>query len=150
MEPLKNYPIRFQQDVVWGDMDAFQHVNNTVFFRYFEDSRMAYFEKAGVMEFMQESGKGPILASTQCRFKAPVSYPDRLTLAGRVETMGSDRFVMKYLVFSDKLQRIVAEGEGIVVYYDYQASMKCDIPSAIREAIVTLESECGNQAGGFE
>ena len=34
----KEYPVVLSQDVIWGDMDAFGHINNTVYFRYFEDA----------------------------------------------------------------------------------------------------------------
>src|SRR5687767_1167703 len=48
--------------VQWGDMDAFGHVNNTVYFRWFESARIAYFEKIGLNERMRRDRKGPILA----------------------------------------------------------------------------------------
>src|SRR4051812_27249954 len=50
--------------VAWGDMDAFGHVNNTVYFRWFESARIAYFEKIGLNERMKRDKKGPILART--------------------------------------------------------------------------------------
>ena len=40
----KEYPVVLNQDIIWGDMDAFGHINNTVYFRYFEDARIAYFD----------------------------------------------------------------------------------------------------------
>ena len=51
MKQLKQeYPVVLSQDIIWGDMDAFGHVNNTVYFRYFEDARIAYFDQIGVHE----------------------------------------------------------------------------------------------------
>ena len=44
-ELLTDYPIVITQEVIWADMDAYRHVNNAVYFRYFESARMAYFEK---------------------------------------------------------------------------------------------------------
>ena len=77
MSQLKNdYPIVLQQDVIWGDMDAFGHVNNTVYFRYFEDARIAYFDEIGINDFKEKSQLGPILATTHCNFKCPLEYPD--------------------------------------------------------------------------
>ena len=61
-------------------MDAFSHVNNAKYFTYFETARMAYFEQTGVMS-LEMTREGPILASTQCRFKLPVTYPDTLKVA---------------------------------------------------------------------
>ena len=47
-ELLALYPVTLALRVAWGDMDAFQHVNNTVYFRYFESARIAYREWFGV------------------------------------------------------------------------------------------------------
>jgi len=58
----KEYPVVLSQDVVWGDMDAFGYVNNTEYFRHFEDARIAYFDRIGVHEHKEQSGIGPILA----------------------------------------------------------------------------------------
>jgi acyl-CoA thioester hydrolase len=125
--------------VAWGEMDAFQHVNNVVYFRYFESARIAYFEKAGVNKAMQESGIGPILASTQCRFKAPVVYPDSVQVATCVTSIEEDRFTMKYFVKSENQNRIAAEGEGLVVFYDYNKACKHAIPEAIKQQIMLLD-----------
>jgi len=67
---------RIQITVAWGEMDAFQHVNNVVYFKYFESARINYFEETGINAHMQTTGVGPILGNTQCRFKAPLTYPD--------------------------------------------------------------------------
>ncbi|MCB0148997.1 MAG: acyl-CoA thioesterase, partial [Caldilineaceae bacterium] len=49
---LAGYPVVIEIPVAWGEMDAFQHVNNIVYFRYFESGRIAYFERAGMMNLM--------------------------------------------------------------------------------------------------
>ena len=61
----KEYPVVLNQDIIWGDMDAFGHINNSVYFRYFEDARIAYFDQIGVHEHKKQFGVGPILATTQ-------------------------------------------------------------------------------------
>ena len=43
---LEGYQVTIDVNVAWGEMDAFEHVNNVVYFRYFESVRMAYFEAA--------------------------------------------------------------------------------------------------------
>ncbi len=44
---LPSYPVVVEWDVAWGDMDAYGHVNNVVYFRYFEQARIAYLERIG-------------------------------------------------------------------------------------------------------
>jgi len=125
--------------VVWGEMDAFQHVNNVVYFRYFESSRIAYFDKVNINESMAKDGIGPILASTQCRFKAPLTYPDKVTVATRVSEISEDRFTMKYYVKSQVSGRVAAEGEGLVIFYDYKNNCKHSIPKNILDQIKALD-----------
>lgn len=125
--------------VAWGEMDAFQHVNNVVYFRYFESARIAYFDRVNINEHMKASGIGPILASTQCRFKAPLTYPDQLQVATYVSEISEDRFTMQYYVKSMSSNRVAAEGEGLIVFYDYNNNCKHTIPNAIRDQIHLLD-----------
>ena len=70
-------------------------------FRWFEDVRMAVFERVGWIARMEEGDIGPILARTQCVFKRPVTYPDTVTVAAKIEDVRSDRFTMLYRVVSE-------------------------------------------------
>ncbi|MCP5325341.1 MAG: acyl-CoA thioesterase [Oceanospirillaceae bacterium] len=138
MDLLAEFPIVIHQPVIWNDMDAYQHVNNTVYFRYFEDARMAYFEKTRVSEFKELHGIGPILASTRCDFRAPLTYPDNLRIGARVVEIAEKKFVMQYRVVSEKLNAVAAEGEGLIVYYDYQNARSCKIPAEILSAMQAI------------
>jgi len=111
---LKNYPVVIEIPIAWGDMDAFQHVNNIMYFRYFESARIAYFEKLNFIEQMKKTGIGPILANTQCKFKIPLSYTDQVSVGAKVDVIEKDRFLMKYLVVSHKHKNIAAVGEGML------------------------------------
>jgi acyl-CoA thioester hydrolase len=73
---LEDLPVTVIIPVAWGEMDFFRHVNNTVFFRYFESARIVYLDRIGFHEALAESGIGPILASTHARFRKPITYPD--------------------------------------------------------------------------
>jgi len=59
--------------VKWGEMDAFQHLNNTVYIRYIEDGRIDLLEKLGMSDDMKATNIGPVLASIQCDYLAPCS-----------------------------------------------------------------------------
>lgn len=142
-ELLGTYPVVIETPVAWGEMDSLQHVNNIVYFRYFESARMAYFERLGFWEYMEETGVGPILASTRCKFKVPLTYPDTVSVGARVSEIEGDRFVMKYVVVSHRQGRAAAEGEGLVVAYDYRALGKAALPDEIRKRIEALEKGVG-------
>ncbi len=63
---LINFPVVIELPLAWGEMDAFQHVNNVAYFRYFESARIAYFSKLDLLMLMNQTGIGPILKSTGC------------------------------------------------------------------------------------
>jgi acyl-CoA thioester hydrolase len=139
-ELLKGYPVVIEVPVAWGDMDAFQHVNNTVYFRYFESARIAYFEAIDFMGLMRETGVGPILAAADCRFKIPLTYPDRVSVGTRVVATGEDRFTMAYGVISHRHGKIAATGEGEMVTFDYNKNRKALLPDVLKKRIDAVEA----------
>lgn len=136
---LKNFPVIVQFPVAWGEMDAFNHVNNVVYYRYFENARIAYFDKVKMMEVMQQTGVGPILSRTQCRYLHQIIYPDTLSVGARISDMAADRFTMQYVIASHKSGQIAAEGEGLLVCFDYNINEKTCIPDIVRQHIINLE-----------
>ncbi len=136
---LAGWPIRIEVPVYWGEMDSYEHLNNTVYLRHFESVRVVWFERIGLDRMKDERGIGGILAETRCRFRAPVTYPDRLVVAGRTVELGEDRFRMEYRIHSLRLDRTAAEGEGTIVIYDYRAGRKTAIPADLRAAIERLD-----------
>lgn len=137
---VEGYPIVIEIPVQWGEMDAFQHVNNVVYFRYFENARIAYFEKLDVIEFMTRKGIGPILAATSCRFKTPLTYPDTILVAAKVTTIEDDRFIMDYRAVSTKHQKIAAEADGVIVTFNYRENKKVSVPEELRRLIMEIEN----------
>ena len=137
---VEGYPVVIEIPVQWGEMDAFQHVNNVVYFRYFENARIAYFEKLDVIEFMKSMWIGPILAATSCRFKAPLTYPDKVLVAAKVTAIEEDRFMMDYRVVSTKHQKLAAEGDGVIVTFNYRENKKVIVPEELRLMIVKIEN----------
>jgi acyl-CoA thioester hydrolase len=136
-ELLKQYPSIISQNVEWGDMDAAQHVNNIVYLRYFENARIQFFNQIGFMDFMGEADIGPILAEVSCQYKAPLTFPDNIQITARIlpDSFTEYGFVMQHVVYSEKLQRIAAEGTSRIVCYDYKSKQKALISSELREKL---------------
>ncbi len=133
------FPRRLELPVQWGEMDAFQHVNNLTYFRWFESGRMDYLQAIGFLDHMLASGQGPILAHTECRFRAPLAWPGRVAVETGVEDVERDRFLMRYRVVDLDTGTVAAEGSGLMVSFDYRAGGKCDLPDAVRQAILEIE-----------
>jgi acyl-CoA thioester hydrolase len=119
-------------------MDAFGHVNNIVYFRYFESARMASFERLGMGDRMRDTGVGPILHSTRCRFRVPLTYPDTVAVGTKVVDIQQDRFTMAYAVVSARFARVAADGDGLIVMFDYRRNLKVTIPDDLREVLEKL------------
>ena len=136
---LADFALVVDIPVAWGEMDALGHVNNAVYFKYFETARMAYFAELELLAHMETTGVGPILASTHCKFKRPVKYPDTLSIGVRAADLQEDRFVSHYRIVSKAQKAVVADGEGLIVTYDYSRNLKAPIPDVIRDRIIKLE-----------
>ena len=139
-ELLEAYPVVIEVPVAWGEMDSLQHVNNIIYFRYFESARMAYFNRLGLWDYMNETGIGPILAATQCRFRVPLTYPDNVSVGARISDVAEDRFLMKYTVVSHRHEKVAAEGDGLIVAYNYRELRKTMLPAEIKRRIQLLEN----------
>lgn len=139
VEELNDFPVVIELPVLWGQMDAFGHLNNTAYFRYFESARIAYFEKIGYLAAMEDEGVGPILASTRCRFRRAVQFPDTVRVGARVTEMGEDRFLMEYRIVSQAHRAAAAEGDGLIVNLNYRTNEKEPLPDRIKKGIEELE-----------
>ena len=150
-ELLADYPFIVKEDVRWGDMDAMGHVNNTIYFRYFEDVRVPMLRQMQLFatDSAQPAPKiGPILAATDCRFKIPLTFPDTLHLGCRVSEVSEDRFIMTVRVVSEQYQRVAAEGKSEMVVYDYEAGKKAPMPAWLTANILKLQPELTPMMGG--
>jgi acyl-CoA thioester hydrolase len=138
-ELLAGYPVVVEQAVAWGEMDSYRHVNNVVYFRYFENARLEYFRRLDWFAYEAETGIGPILAATQARFRLPLTYPDSIAIAIRIPALERDRFTMEYRIVSREQKAITTDGTGTIVTYHYGRGEKVPIPEELRRRISALE-----------
>jgi len=139
MKSLDDFNIKVVIPIAWGDMDALKHVNNILFFKYFETARIKYFEKAGFIETMEKDSIGPILASISAKFIKPLFYPDTVTVGTRVSAIEPTHFIMEYIIES-KSKGIAALGESKLVAYDYRSLKKTALPDIVRNKIREIDS----------
>jgi acyl-CoA thioester hydrolase len=147
-DALEHCPVVIETPVAWGQMDAFRHLNNTAYFRFFESGRIAYFERLNLLEYMEATDVGPILAATNCRFKIPLTYPDTVSIGTRVPEISDDRFTMEYYVVSHKHRKVAAEGTGLIVCFDYKQNKKTAVPSELKQRIEQLEASIASKETG--
>ncbi|PRQ07142.1 acyl-CoA thioesterase [Enhygromyxa salina] len=134
-------PVTIRQGVAWGELDALGHVNHTVYLRWFENARFAWFERVGIAALMRERGGavGPILARVSCDYRIPVGFPDAILTSVRCVELGRSSLTLRNSVWSEQHQAVVAEGEVVGVMFDYAAKRSTPISEAVRAAIHTLD-----------
>lgn len=141
LELNTSYPIRVEQEVAWGEQDSLGHVNNAVYFRYFENARVAQFLRLGLGHSQpDESGMGLILASITCNFLKPLLYPDKIRIEIGVSELSRSSFTQQYRIFSHSQQDFVARGSSVSVCYDYASGHSRPLPDKLRQALLELES----------
>jgi acyl-CoA thioester hydrolase len=143
---LAGFPVVIRTMVHWGEMDAYGHLNNTVFFRYFETARIAFLDRCGLLASYDRDRIGAILHSTDCRFRRPLFHPDDLLVGARTLAVGDDRFTMGYRIVSLGQDAVAADGTAVIVAYDYRAGRKVMLPAAVREAVAALAGDAAEDA----
>ncbi len=141
MQELDSNPSRLAITVQWGDMDALGHVNNTVPIRWLECSRIDYLELSGIASALEKLEFGPILAAVNCSYKRQLRYPDKVTIGCRVSQIGRTSLTFQHTVFSEQQNAIAAEGESVVVVFDYENQRPVRIPDIVREQLQTVQPD---------
>lgn len=134
---LAHYPIIYTQPVQWGEMDAFNHLNNVVYYRYAESARIAYLQALG----MFDGSMVTMLAQSKCQYLRPVTYPDTLLLGVRCQRLGTTSIVIEYSYYSCTQQAIVATAEAVIVRLESSGTKKLPWTVAERERLLILEQK---------
>lgn len=144
MDPVQS--TQFSQNTVsvelpvqWGDQDLLGHVNNVVYFRWFESARFAYVEQTDLMEWMLKANLGVILASVKCDYKIQLKYPDTVRVTAKVERIGRSSVLMTHEVHSKALGTVAATGESVVVAFDYLKQASSPVPDEVRAKLSAFE-----------
>ncbi|KAI1464550.1 thioesterase-like superfamily-domain-containing protein [Daldinia caldariorum] len=129
------------QQVVWGEIDSFGHVNNANYIQYAQSARVNWITHFATVdlenrerwrELMIPKETGLILKSIKARYKFPMTYPDSISAYHKLrfqpsETDGS--LVLDCIILSHRHQRVAATTEEDVVFYDYAIAKRTNIPS---------------------
>jgi len=121
-------------EVRFRDLDALGHVNNAVYFTYFEEGRKYFSKKVfGVSDI---SDFKFIMAHIQCDYIRPIQFNDHVILQMWVKNIGTKSFSFEYRLvdFSDEAM-VYATGKSIQVCYDYEKNRSIEVPAEMREKL---------------
>ena len=125
-----------QIPVRWGDMDAYNHVNNTIYFRYCEQARIEWLESLGFV-VRTDQQTGPVIINAACTFLIPVTYPATIVLQMFAGELGRSSLMTWYQMRIEGDERMYAEGSSKVVWMDHGTGRSVPLPAELRELVET-------------
>ncbi len=121
----------------WMDNDVYGHVNNVVYYSYFDTAVNLYLIEAGVLDFARSPVIG-LVVETQCRYARPIAFPDRVDAGIRVARLGTSSVRYEIGLFRNDEAEAAAEGHFVHVYVDRATSRPVPLPDALRGALAAL------------
>jgi acyl-CoA thioester hydrolase len=120
--------------VRWGDMDYYGHVNNTLYFRYFEQARVEWLEAQG---FAVAPGavSAPVIINASCTFLIPVNYPATVIVRLFAGAPGRSSVMTWYELGVEGDERLFATGDAKVVWMDTASGKSVPLPDALRAQV---------------
>lgn len=121
----------------WQDNDAYGHVNNAVYYEYFDTAVNAFLMHAAGRDIRQLEQLG-IVAETGCRYHSSISFPQNLEIGLAVERLGKSSITYRIGVFAAGASHAAALGKFVHVYVDAASREVSAIPTCIRDAVTPL------------
>lgn len=128
----KSIPLR------WGDLDAMNHLNNTLYFRLMEEARICWFYDNDMMMRDGDStrGDGPILAFASCDFLKPMTYPCTALVTQTVTRVGRSSMDLEMTIEGDEAEPLTyAKGRNVLVWMDYLKGTPAPWPARLLAAL---------------
>ena len=132
-------PVHTEITVAWGELDALQHVNTVVYFKYFETARIDFFSQVNLLGDLKITQVGPVLSDNHARYKRPVTFPDTLLVGVKISDIKADRFMMNYTVFSKAQGAVTTLGSSQVVMFNFKTGKKATLTPELLDALRTYE-----------
>lgn len=121
----------------WMDNDMYGHVNNVVYYAYFDTAVNQYLIQQGVLDPVNAQIIG-LVVETQCRYHSSVAFPDVVRVGVRVGHIGTSSVRYELAVFRNDDQQAAAEGHFVHVYVDRESNRPVPLPDAFRKALEPL------------
>jgi acyl-CoA thioester hydrolase len=124
----------------WNDNDVYGHVNNVVYYAYFDTIINEVLIADGKLDIHHGESIG-LCVESQCKYLAPAAYPDRLEGALRIAKLGKSSIVYELGIFKEGREEPIAEGRFVHVFVDRTSRRPSDLPPQIRAALTPLLAE---------
>ncbi|WP_110352799.1 thioesterase family protein [Methylobacterium sp. B4] len=126
----------------WGDNDVYGHVNNVVYYAFFDTAVNGLLVEAGALDIARSAVIG-LVVETGCRYFAPVAFPDRITAGVRVARLGRTSARYEVAIFREDEPEAAAQGHFVHVYVDRDTRRPVPLPERLRAVLTRLAPEAG-------
>jgi len=133
-----HFPSKLNIRLDWSEMDMFGHINNVMFFKFMQASRVNYWEISKFHEDYLTKKIGPLLISSACQFRKSLFYPGNISVEARVDFIKNSSMGIHHRILNDK-NEIAAEAQDVIVLFDFKKNEKVTIPENIRQSIEELK-----------
>lgn len=117
--------------VRWSDKDALGHVNNSRYFTYLEEARLAWFES--LPEPWYDDRQGPVVARVSCDFRRPITEAASVLVTSRPGTPGNSSIPLHSEITDESGTRVYAVAEVVLVWIDRTTGKACPLPESLRQ-----------------
>ncbi len=121
----------------WSDNDAYGHVNNVVYYNWFDTAVNAWLIRQGVLDIHAGAVIG-LVVQTQCNYFAPLAFPQNVEIGLRVAHMGNASVRFELGVFAAGAATSAAAGHFVHVFVDRSSRSSISMPAELRAALNTL------------
>jgi len=121
----------------WMDNDVYRHVNNVVYYAFFDTAVNQLLIEAGVLDVETSPAIG-LVVETQCRYFAPIAFPDVVHAGVRVAKLGGSSVRYEIGLFRNDEDEASAEGHFVHVYVDRRTNRPVPIPDDVRTVLRSL------------
>jgi acyl-CoA thioester hydrolase len=128
----------------WMDNDVYGHVNNVVYYSFFDTAVNQALIEDGVLD-IHAGGVIGLVVETSCTYARPIAFPDRIAAGVRVARIGTSSVRYEVGVFRDGEDDSVAHGYFVHVYVDRSTKKPTPIPGPLRAALERLGAQSVTQ-----
>jgi acyl-CoA thioester hydrolase len=121
----------------WADNDAYGHVNNVVYYAWFDTAVNAWLVEAGLLDIDDGDPIG-LVVETGCRYFAPLTFPESAEVGIAIERLGTSSVTYRLGIFGEGQAGPAAEGEFTHVYVGRASRKPVPLPEAWRTKLETL------------
>jgi acyl-CoA thioester hydrolase len=122
----------------WMDNDAYGHVNNVVYYSWFDTVVNQFLIANGVLDIERSKVIGLVI-ETQCNYFASAAFPDRVTAGVRVTKLGNSSVRYEVGIFREDEESAAAQGHFVHVYVDRESRRPASIPDDMRKLLQSIE-----------